>query len=746
MLLHHCIVRVDIREECLTSIISNFSVDRKTAKKLFLRIFFKGCLSNWCKDFKLVYKKIDYVENLQKELDTVANKLKEVNEALYISAKNQKEKKGEKNIIGSFFALYLQEYETRIVGDVLYYIINNTKLTKLKNIKGDIGTYEFDGIKLISKNVALFGGIEKVISFLNNKTKELTGFNLNWTNKEIEDFYTFAGISNDNILLNCYDDDDVVDNDDSDEDVDKELKNAVDYITKITLRYQMGIAEEVYKRNSNFFVFNEGNWICWDISINKWVTSNEPLKRFIIYDFLPYLENLLEPYKNIKNKESRNYLLYQYGTIKLNLIRLEILINGKLNGVIAMCELVYKNDNLQFDLKEYLLGFNNGVYDINTDEFRPYSFDDYVTMSCGFDMEDLRINKNKRELNEIDIERFNEMNILLKQIFPNDDIRLYFLVILASGIYGRCIEHFFIFNGAGGNGKGFIDEFMLYCLGDYGYPCDVGLLLRPIQNTNAPNPELAGMDKKRFVVFKEPPARSKILNAVMKDITGGGYTKARNCHSNKTKVLLNNTTILETNDKPLLSEKPTEGDIRRIRDLLFGSKFTTDINEIDEEKFIFQADANLKTESWKNDHRVYLMNILFEYIQMLKEENYNLDAFMPESVKIRTNNYLMENFDIHRIFTNLYNKVENNEGDDIPFIKLSEVANVIRKSEDFYNLTKAKQREYNVKYIKEFFESNKQYRKYYKEIHHYNENNERKLCRNVLLGWVKNDKNNDEND
>ena len=281
---------INNREECLTLIISNFSVDRKIAKKLFLRIFFKGCLSNWCKDFGLVYKKIDYIENLQKELDTIAKKFKKDNEALYISAKNQKENKGEKNIIGSFFALYLQEYETRIVGNVIYYIINNTKLSKLKNIKGDVVTYEYDGIKLISKNVALFGGLEKVISFLNNKTKELTGFNLNWINKEIEDFYTFAGISNDNLLLNCYDDNDIVDNDDIDEDVDKELKNAVDYITKITSRYQMGIAEEVYKRNPNFFVFNDGNWICWDVSINKWVISNEPLKHLLFMIFYHILK------------------------------------------------------------------------------------------------------------------------------------------------------------------------------------------------------------------------------------------------------------------------------------------------------------------------------------------------------------------------------------------------------------------------------------------------------------------------
>ena len=41
-----------------------------------------------------------------------------------------------------------------------------------------------------------------------------------------------------------------------------------------------------------------------------------------------------------------------------------------------------------FDSNYDLLGFNNGVYDLINHEFRPYKYDDYMTMTCGYDYSD----------------------------------------------------------------------------------------------------------------------------------------------------------------------------------------------------------------------------------------------------------------------------------------------------------------------------------------------------------------------
>ena len=52
-------------------------------------------------------------------------------------------------MLGSFFGLYNQEYESRIVeAELLCHIINQTDLMKLPNTSTPVGSYEYDGIKL----------------------------------------------------------------------------------------------------------------------------------------------------------------------------------------------------------------------------------------------------------------------------------------------------------------------------------------------------------------------------------------------------------------------------------------------------------------------------------------------------------------------------------------------------------------------------------------------------------------------
>ena len=38
---------------------------------------------------------------------------------------------------------------------------------------------------------------------------------------------------------------------------------------------------------------------------------------------------------------------------------------------------------LDFNSNPFLLGFDNGVYDLQNELFRPYKFDDYITMKTG---------------------------------------------------------------------------------------------------------------------------------------------------------------------------------------------------------------------------------------------------------------------------------------------------------------------------------------------------------------------------
>ena len=83
------------------------------------------------------------------------------------------------------------------------------------------------------------------------------------------------------------------------------------------------------------------------------------------------------------------------------------------------------------------------------------------------------------------------------------------------------------------------------------------------------------MDKKRYVVAKEPKKDNPLHNSVIKDLTGGGFTSARMLYSSKTNVKLSMTCVMECNPpKPPFSDSPKDADMERINDILFQSKFT----------------------------------------------------------------------------------------------------------------------------------------------------------------------------
>lgn len=91
--------------------------------------------------------------------------------------------KNKTNYLGSMFALYVQEYELRIIESIVEDIRENTKLARHGNKLNSL-IYEFDGIKLECVNVNEYGGSDAVIKYLNNVLKS-KGWNLKFEEKPI---------------------------------------------------------------------------------------------------------------------------------------------------------------------------------------------------------------------------------------------------------------------------------------------------------------------------------------------------------------------------------------------------------------------------------------------------------------------------------------------------------------------------------------------------------------------------------
>ena len=110
----------------------------------------------------------------------------------------------------------------------------------------------------------------------------------------------------------------------------------------------------------------------------------------------------------------------------------------------------------KLDTNPKLIGFNNGIYDLELMKFRPGKFDDYVSLTVGYDY----IHEN------IAVELKN----IIKQILPNKQFRKYLLTLLGSCLLGTNeLQEFYCFNGKNNNEKFLLIEIIKFVFGQY---CD----------------------------------------------------------------------------------------------------------------------------------------------------------------------------------------------------------------------------------------------------------------------------------
>ena len=282
----------------------------------------------------------------------------------------------------------------------------------------------------------------------------------------------------------------------------------------------------------------------------------------------------------------------------------------------------------KLDSNPYLLGFKNGIYDLETFTFRNGNPKDYVTLSTGYEYIDY-----DSELDEV-----KDIYSFLKEIIPNDKVREYLLKILGRSLCGINDEKFYILTGlSGANGKSTLINFLEYTLNDYATGADVSLLTNAKALSSAASPDVIRLKGKRLVSFAEPEARDTLKAGIIKSFSGGDSIIARELYKAPISFKLQASMFLCTNDIPNISS--FDGGVsRRLRVINFTSRFCD--NPIKENEFKIDPTIKTKIKNW----RPYFMSILLHYYSKYEDElceNGSIEE--PEEVKIATNKYKKDN-------------------------------------------------------------------------------------------------------
>jgi P4 family phage/plasmid primase-like protien len=271
-----------------------------------------------------------------------------------------------------------------------------------------------------------------------------------------------------------------------------------------------------------------------------------------------------------------------------------------------------------------LIGFENGVYDFKLKEFRDGLPEDRLTFSTGYNY---NMDYTLTHPDIIELER------IIKQIQPKDDVRQFMLCHIASSLIGGNADQKIVFwIGPGGkNGKSTIQNLISHALGRYYKYVDNTLITKERGKSNEASPDILELKGVRSIILSELEPGVKIHAGFFKRITGGDPLKGRDLFASEIiEYIPQFKPILISNMLPEFNSINDNAVWRRVCVIDFNQKFV----DIPKTKNEHKIDNHLpiKLQKLKGAFMWLLLN---KYLPIYQE--YGLDALTPECVKEATN-------------------------------------------------------------------------------------------------------------
>ncbi|MEY2702146.1 MAG: Heterosigma akashiwo virus 01 [Bacteroidota bacterium] len=289
-----------------------------------------------------------------------------------------------------------------------------------------------------------------------------------------------------------------------------------------------------------------------------------------------------------------------------------------------------------FNADPYLIGFDDGYYDLKNSEFYKHNKDAYITLSCKYSYKEVIEHKYLEEVEE-----------LLQKLFPDPEILHYQKKYLASCLYGGNKEqklHFWtgvdedIQTGA--NGKSTLCKLLKYVFGDYfkvGHP---NIITGKSEKAESANSAIVNLKNARVVIFQEVQDGTANM-ARMKSLTGDEEITARGLYKNQENIKITFHPIICANKLPDIEDQDG-GTTRRIAKIPYKAKFVDNVDDYNNIPYIFKRD-NAVFEKVK-EYGPSLMFLLIKYYKIYLEEGIG-DDVMPDEIKIFTKQLLEQQDD-----------------------------------------------------------------------------------------------------
>lgn len=299
-------------------------------------------------------------------------------------------------------------------------------------------------------------------------------------------------------------------------------------------------------------------------------------------------------------------------------------------SVLTECQMLFNVEDFFINLDEnkYLIGLQNGVYDLRSREFREGRPEDMISLSRGH--------------NFVEDDPIIQQEILdfIYGITPSEDVGNYILTIHAYNLCGDKYEETgWIYSGIGRSGKGTLRDLVSKSSGDYYWEPNITILTALKKNGSNASPELVVLKGKRDVFLLEPESGDeKIMISIWKKIVGNDRLTVRGLFKGEVSFKPQFTPIIQCNAKIGLSKFENNLDTK-INIVDFPFKYVVN-PKLDYEK---QINKSLKTNFEESDvYAEQWFNILLhKYYEKGLHKRSNIER--PKEVEESTQDYFKEN-------------------------------------------------------------------------------------------------------
>jgi P4 family phage/plasmid primase-like protien len=287
----------------------------------------------------------------------------------------------------------------------------------------------------------------------------------------------------------------------------------------------------------------------------------------------------------------------------------------------------------------HLIAFKNGVLDITNGSnpiFRPGVPEDYVSMQINRDY-------IGPDSNDYDMEKDQLVDKFMEDIIPDEPLREYVWLTMASCLEGRNKEEkFHIWTGSGANGKSLLMTLLEQAFEMYHSKVQPTLVTNKRSKAENANPELAKTKGVRLITLQEPEEGQEFNSALIKELTGGDSVSTRKLYGESFTFKPQFTPIIMCNKVPSIPDADDEAIWRRMSVVPFKVKFKYNPNP--NNKYEKQIDTRMKEKvlEW--------VDVFFAKLVIWYKKYYDIGGLPePDIVKEQTDEFIKES-DNYRAF------------------------------------------------------------------------------------------------